>query len=75
MDVLSRGPERYAQSISAAVRGEVDLAAADNMLVRLRMPAGAAPGEIAKAMAFLSCDASSFVHGVELFADGGLAQV
>jgi NAD(P)-dependent dehydrogenase (short-subunit alcohol dehydrogenase family) len=32
-------------------------------------------GEIAKAVAFLACDDSSFIHGVELFADGGLAQV
>jgi NAD(P)-dependent dehydrogenase (short-subunit alcohol dehydrogenase family) len=75
MDVFSHGPERCAHPISAAVRDEVDLATAYDMLLRLRMPAGPAPGEIAKAVAFLSCDASSFVHGVELFADGGLAQV
>ncbi|MEU9318667.1 SDR family oxidoreductase [Streptomyces sp. NPDC048295] len=28
-----------------------------------------------KAAAFLSSDASSFITGVELFADGGMAQV
>ncbi|MFD9663543.1 SDR family NAD(P)-dependent oxidoreductase [Rhodococcus sp. NPDC059968] len=33
------------------------------------------PLEIARAVAFLSSDESSFITGVELFADGGLAQV
>ena len=31
--------------------------------------------EIAKAAVFLACDESSFVNGVELFADGGMTQV
>lgn len=30
---------------------------------------------IAKAVTFLASDDASFIHGVELFADGGLAQV
>lgn len=33
------------------------------------------PREMGKAAVFLSSDASSFVTGVELFADGGMAQV
>ncbi|MER7930765.1 MULTISPECIES: SDR family oxidoreductase [unclassified Streptomyces] len=32
-------------------------------------------GEIAKAIAFLSSADASFIHGVELFVDGGMAQV
>ncbi|MEU8520889.1 SDR family oxidoreductase [Streptomyces sp. NBC_01216] len=33
------------------------------------------PSEMGKAAVFLSSDASSFITGVELFADGGMAQV
>ena len=32
------------------------------------------PSEIGKAAVFLSSDASSFITGIELFADGGMAQ-
>ncbi|MFT4172468.1 MAG: SDR family oxidoreductase [Rhodocyclaceae bacterium] len=33
------------------------------------------PGEIGKAVAFLASNAASFVNGIELFVDGGMAQV
>jgi NAD(P)-dependent dehydrogenase (short-subunit alcohol dehydrogenase family) len=33
------------------------------------------PEEIGKTVAFLASDASSFINGVELFVDGGMAQV
>jgi NAD(P)-dependent dehydrogenase (short-subunit alcohol dehydrogenase family) len=33
------------------------------------------PDEIAKAVVFLACDDSSFVNGIELFVDGGRAQI
>jgi len=33
------------------------------------------PQEVGKAVAFLASDAASFVNGVELFVDGGMAQV
>jgi len=33
------------------------------------------PSEIAKAAAFLASDDSSFVNGIELFVDGGAAQI
>jgi NAD(P)-dependent dehydrogenase (short-subunit alcohol dehydrogenase family) len=33
------------------------------------------PEEIGKVVAFLASDASSFVNGIEMFVDGGQAQV
>ncbi|WP_029528368.1 SDR family oxidoreductase [Polaromonas glacialis] len=33
------------------------------------------PGEVAKAAAFLASDDSSFINGIELFVDGGTAQI
>jgi NAD(P)-dependent dehydrogenase (short-subunit alcohol dehydrogenase family) len=33
------------------------------------------PDEVAKAVVFLASDDSSFITGIELFVDGGFAQV
>ena len=42
-----------------------------------QVPAGriGEPEEVGKAVAFLASDASSFINGIELFVDGGMAQV
>jgi len=48
-----------------------------NELYRDRIPLGRVgrPDDIASAVAFLASDDSSYVSGIELFVDGGLAQV
>jgi NAD(P)-dependent dehydrogenase (short-subunit alcohol dehydrogenase family) len=33
------------------------------------------PDEVAKAVVFLASDDSSFINGIELFVDGGMAQI
>ena len=40
------------------------------LLRRVRMPA-----DIARGALFLASDDSSFVNGIELFVDGGMAQI
>ncbi len=76
INTLSPGPVRtpglveLAGPDAAQQQGLVDYLAAQVPLGRV-----GDPDEIAKAAVFLASDDSSFVNGVELFADGGMAQV
>jgi len=76
INVLSPGPTTTPGLIGLA--GE-DAAAQQNLLMEMasHVPLGrvADPNEIASAALFLASEESSFVTGVELFADGGSAQV
>jgi NAD(P)-dependent dehydrogenase (short-subunit alcohol dehydrogenase family) len=48
-----------------------------NAVIASQVPLGrlGQPDEVAKVVVFLASDDSSFVTGIELFADGGIAQV
>jgi NAD(P)-dependent dehydrogenase (short-subunit alcohol dehydrogenase family) len=76
VNTLSPGPTKtpgffgLAGSDAARQQGMLDAVAA-------RIPMGRVgdPDEIAKAAVFLASDDSSFVNGIELFVDGGKAQI
>jgi NAD(P)-dependent dehydrogenase (short-subunit alcohol dehydrogenase family) len=53
------------------------LVTSDGMAVAKSLPLGRMgnPDEVAKAVSFLASDDSSYVTGIELFVDGGMAQV
>lgn len=70
VNVLSPGPTRT-PGLVRAVGPMLD------QLVEAQVPLGrmAEPEEIASAVLFLASDASSFITGAELFADGGYTQV
>jgi NAD(P)-dependent dehydrogenase (short-subunit alcohol dehydrogenase family) len=47
----------------------------DSQAVTIPLGRVGTPNEIAKAVVFLASDDSSFVNGIELFVDGGMAQI
>jgi NAD(P)-dependent dehydrogenase (short-subunit alcohol dehydrogenase family) len=47
----------------------------DSQIVTIPLGRVGTPDEIAKAVVFLASDDSSFVNGIELFVDGGMAQI
>jgi len=47
----------------------------ESMLATIPLGRVGTPDEVAKAVVFLASDDSSFVNGIELFVDGGMAQI
>jgi NAD(P)-dependent dehydrogenase (short-subunit alcohol dehydrogenase family) len=46
-----------------------------NLVAAVPMGRIGRPDEVAKAVSFLASDDSSFITGIELFVDGGMAQI
>lgn len=62
--------------LDGLAQSEADKLAVKNaILASIPMGRLASPDEIAKAVVFLASDDSSYVTGIELFVDGGMAQV
>ncbi len=74
VNVLSPGPTRTPGLMSLAPAEHLP-ALLDQMASTIPLGRVGEAEEIARAALFLASDASSFVNGVELFADGGQAQV
>jgi NAD(P)-dependent dehydrogenase (short-subunit alcohol dehydrogenase family) len=68
-NVLSPGPIATPLSVSAPRENM------ERLVSTIPMGRMGEPGEVAKAALFLASDDSSFVTGIELFADGGRAQI
>ena len=74
VNVLSPGPVETPSLLSMAAPGE-EAAFLERVAKVVPMGRVGRPDEIGAAALFLASDASSFVNGVELFVDGGHAQV
>ncbi len=75
VNVVSPGPidtEGLRELLGSTDAGKQRLASLNNIVPMGRL---GAPDEIAKAVVFLASDDSSYVTGIELFVDGGMAQV
>ncbi|HWL88068.1 MAG TPA: SDR family oxidoreductase [Polyangiaceae bacterium] len=74
VNVLSPGPVRTPGLAGLAPPGQ-EKALFDVFVSRIPLGRLGEPDEIGKVAVFLASDASSFVNGAELFADGGEAQI
>lgn len=74
INVVSPGPVRT-PGLVGLVPPEHEQAFLEALSAQVPMGRIGEPDEIGKVVVFLASDASSFVNGIELFADGGQAQV
>jgi NAD(P)-dependent dehydrogenase (short-subunit alcohol dehydrogenase family) len=61
--------------IETAMSAELSEQVKTNLMSTVPLGRMGRPDEIAKAVAFLASDDSSYITGIELFVDGGLAQI
>lgn len=74
VNVLSPGPTKT-PGLVGLVPSDQEKAFLDGFATNVPLGRVGEPDEIAKAAVFLASDAASFINGVELFVDGGIAQV
>ena len=74
VNVVSPGPIRT-PGLGGLVPDENRQGLFDYLAAQVPMGRLGEPEEVGKAVAFLASDAASFINGIELFVDGGMAQV
>ena len=53
----------------------IGLASAQELAAQVPLGRIGEPAEVGKVVAFLASDAASFINAIELFVDGGMAQI
>lgn len=74
VNVISPGPVRT-PGLGGLVPDEHRQGLYDALAAQVPLGRLGEPEEIGKAVAFLASDAASFINGIELFVDGGMAQI
>jgi NAD(P)-dependent dehydrogenase (short-subunit alcohol dehydrogenase family) len=75
VNAISPGPIKTPGLLNLAGTEEEKKALVDNLASAIPLGRIGDPDEVAKAALFLATDASSFINGIELFVDGGAAQI
>jgi NAD(P)-dependent dehydrogenase (short-subunit alcohol dehydrogenase family) len=75
INAIAPGPTRTPGLLGLADTPDAEQRMLDHMASQIPLGRVGRPDEIGKAAVFLASDDASFVNGVELFVDGGLAQI